>query len=125
MIPRTSGFTLIEILVVMAIIFVLMGSLFVGINPTARINEAKEARAKTDVAQLSSSLEACITKNEGDETQCDTWSDLYAGSFVKLATQPALITISAGCVAESEAEGLYCQYRTSLGQIVCDQTSGC
>ncbi len=122
---KKDGFTLIEILVVIAIIAILMGALFVGINPAARINEAKDARAKMDVAQLGSSLEACLTKSEGDETKCDTWDELYSGSFVKLASAPSGITVSLGCVSELGGYGTYCKYLSGTGKVDCGQVSGC
>lgn len=120
-----GGFTLVELLVVIAILGILMGAVIVGINPTARINEATEAAAKQNVAQVAPAMEACITKNLGSESACDTWGELNSGGFVKSATAPSGVTVGAGCVSAAEASSQYCKYTTVSGQVVCDQATGC
>jgi prepilin-type N-terminal cleavage/methylation domain-containing protein len=56
----SRGFTLVEILVVIAILAILLTLVVVAINPAARINASKDAQALANVSQLGKSFEACI-----------------------------------------------------------------
>lgn len=122
---KNRGFTLIELLVVIAILGILMGVVIVGINPTARLNEATEAQAKANTQQIATAMEACITKNLGSTAACDTWAELVSGAFVKATSAPAGLSMSAGCVAFLEASSQYCKYSSTTGVTLCDQASGC
>lgn len=51
----SKGFTLIELLIVIAIIGVLAAGVTIAINPTQRINAAKNARVKSDLVQIAES----------------------------------------------------------------------
>lgn len=58
--PRTSGFTLVELLTVIAIIAVLMGLLFPTIGAVKE--SARKAQAKNDVTQLATAVRAYYTE---------------------------------------------------------------
>ena len=120
---NNKGFTLIELLVVIAILGILMGAVIVGINPTKRMEEATEAAAKQNVAQVAPAMEACITKNLGSEAACNTWTELYNGGFVKAAAAPSGIVVGTGCVSSPEAGTDHCKYMTASGQVVCGTTA--
>ncbi len=122
---NNKGFTLIELLVVIAILGILMGVVIVGINPTARLNEATEAQAKANTQQIATAMEACITKNLGAEASCNTWAKLLAGNFVKAATAPAGVVIGTGCVSAAEASSQYCKYETTTGVTACNVATAC
>lgn len=48
----SKGFTLIELLIVIAIIGILAAGITIAINPAQKINAAKNARVKSDLAQI-------------------------------------------------------------------------
>ena len=57
----TSGFTLIEILIVVAIIGILASVALVGLNPVQK--KGRDARRISDLRQIQTSLELYFTKN--------------------------------------------------------------
>ncbi|OGY25436.1 MAG: hypothetical protein A2134_01405 [Candidatus Woykebacteria bacterium RBG_16_39_9b] len=63
-----KGFTLIELLVVIAIIAILVVIVLVAINPAARIRDANDRRAASDVRSVGSGVQACITDQLGKGT---------------------------------------------------------
>lgn len=60
---KTKGFTLIELLVVIAVLGVLAGGVFVAINPLKRIEQANDAKIKSDIGQISNASQAYFTTN--------------------------------------------------------------
>ncbi len=65
-IKRSSkGFTLIELLVVIAIISVLAVVVFVALNPSQRLKDAKDARRTADVDTILTAIHAYIVDNKG------------------------------------------------------------
>ena len=58
---KQSGFTLVELLVVIAIIAVLGVVAIAAINPAARINSAKDQQALANVQSIGKAMEACLT----------------------------------------------------------------
>lgn len=56
-----KGFTLIELIVVIAVLGVLAAGVFAAINPVKRINQAKDTRIKTDIGQISRAMQAYFT----------------------------------------------------------------
>jgi len=55
-----EGFTLVELLVVIAIIAILGVVAIAAINPAARINAAKDNQALANVRQIGGMLESCV-----------------------------------------------------------------
>jgi general secretion pathway protein G len=53
----SSGFTLLELLVVMAVIGMMGSVIYIGINPQGQINKANDAKRKSDIAAIQSALE--------------------------------------------------------------------
>jgi general secretion pathway protein G len=56
-----KGFTLIELLIVIAVIGILAAIVLATIDPIKRINQAKDARAKSDMGQIVSALQQYFT----------------------------------------------------------------
>ncbi|MFH1561734.1 MAG: type II secretion system protein [Patescibacteria group bacterium] len=55
--PDDGGFTLVELLIVIALIGVLAAALVATLNPIEQINKARDARFKNDAAELLAALE--------------------------------------------------------------------
>ena len=62
----SKGFTLIELLIVVAIISALAVSVFVALNPSARIIAANDARRSADADSVLSAIHASIVDNNGN-----------------------------------------------------------
>ncbi|MBI5421935.1 prepilin-type N-terminal cleavage/methylation domain-containing protein [Candidatus Peregrinibacteria bacterium] len=62
--PR--GFTLVELIIVIAIIAILAAAIFVAIDPARRLHEARNARRMTDIATLLDAMKSYQADNDGD-----------------------------------------------------------
>ena len=71
-----KGFTLIELLVVIAIIAILVVIVVVAINPAERLREAADRRAQSNVRASGTLLSTCVTRQNGDLSQCASISDV-------------------------------------------------
>lgn len=62
-IPNKNAFTLIELLVVIAVLGILAGGVLVAISPLKRINQANDAKVKSDIGQIAQSSQAYFIQN--------------------------------------------------------------
>ena len=62
---RAFGITLIELLIVMAILAVLAAVIMMAINPAKRQKQARDAARKSDIGQVVNALKAYYTTNDG------------------------------------------------------------
>jgi len=79
-----QGFTLIELIIVIAIIAILAAAIFVAIDPARRLNQARNARRSSDVANILDALVKYQADNNG--THYATVAGLTAGSYYALGT---------------------------------------
>lgn len=84
-----KGFTMVELIIVIAIIAVLAAGVFVAIDPARRLHEARNSRRQTDVATLLDALVKIQADNRG--THYATVAAATAGNFY------AIGTAAAGC----------------------------
>ncbi len=83
------AFTLVEMLVTLAVMAVVAGAVIVGINPIARIRDALNTRAKQDVDTTAKVVESClvftspVTNRQNTIADCDTKSKLMSGGFAR------------------------------------------
>lgn len=81
---KKKGFTLIELIVVIAIIAILAGSIFVAIDPARRLQESRNARRASDVANILDSVIKYQADNDG--THYTTVAALTAGNYHVIGT---------------------------------------
>lgn len=62
---KLSGFTLAELLIVIAVVGVLGSGVAIAINPADKINAANDAKVKADISSLASALQTFSTSNRG------------------------------------------------------------
>lgn len=101
MIRRSSGFTLIEILLVVGILAVLASVVFVALDPAKRFREARDARRTSDVQSILTAIHTYIIDNRGSipagldttERQLGT-----ATSGCAIATGGCTVTGTSNCL---------------------------
>ena len=86
---KFKGFTLIELLIVIAILGILAAAVLIAINPTKRQNQAKDANIKSDVASISTALQAYYTS----PGLPNSFSGTYPKDLVTLQTNNDLKSI--------------------------------
>lgn len=62
---RLSGFTLVELLIVISVMGVLAGGVMVAINPADKINAANDVRVQSDISSVASALQTFFVNNNG------------------------------------------------------------
>lgn len=79
-----KGFTLIELIVVIAIIAILAGSIFVAIDPARRLQESRNARRSSDVTNILDSVIKYQADNDG--THYSTVAGMTASNYYVIGT---------------------------------------
>jgi len=119
---KNSGFTLIELLLVVAIIATLAIGVFVALNPSQRLKDSKDARRRTDIANILTAVHAYIVDNGGSLP-----SGLTAGmSEVQLGTAASGCAVSTGgcTVAATACVDLATPLAAYLKDIPMDPSTG-
>ncbi|MFA6520811.1 MAG: prepilin-type N-terminal cleavage/methylation domain-containing protein [Candidatus Gracilibacteria bacterium] len=79
-----KGFTMVELIIVIAIIAVLAAGVFVAIDPAKRLHEARNSRRHTDTASILDALIKIQADNRG--THYTTVAAATAGNFYAIGT---------------------------------------
>lgn len=91
-----KGFTLVELLIVIAVIAILAAVAYVAIDPAKRIADANDAQRWGDVSAVLEATMEYIVDNQGDFPNESDWT---AGTYYVLGT--ATGTCNTTCTAES------------------------
>lgn len=90
---NNGGFTLIELIVVVAILSVLITMILVTINPVRQLEKAKDAQRQHDIFQIRNALDTYYNDNNHYPLPTGTWgfpfgSEFNSGSTVYLQKTP-------------------------------------
>jgi prepilin-type N-terminal cleavage/methylation domain-containing protein len=77
---QEKGFTLVELLIVIAIIAILVIIALIAIDPIQRIHDANDRAAASDVRQVATAFEGCVARNNADVAVCDTQGEMNGGA---------------------------------------------
>jgi prepilin-type N-terminal cleavage/methylation domain-containing protein len=97
---KKGGFTLIEVLVVIAIIAILAAIVLVAINPAQRFKEARVSQRKANVEAILSALQQKMVDNKGLLTGCPALPTTAATAADITATVGANNVDLAPCLAQ-------------------------
>ncbi len=92
-----KGFTLIEILLVVAILSILLVVVFAALNPAQRLIDTRNARRWNDVNQLLTAVHECVV----DENLATCLGTYTAGNVYEVVFDPTGVTAvpASGCQA--------------------------
>lgn len=98
---RVSGFTLIEILLVIGMIAVLSTVVLVALNPAKRFRDVRDAKRSTDVQSILSAIQTYIVDNQGAMPAGLTTTEKQLGTAVSgcaIATGGCAVAATGDCV---------------------------
>jgi len=89
----STGFTMVELLIVIAIIGILVSALVLVINPISQIQKANDAKRKSDLSQIQKALEQYYNDNNkyplntaGYQIQGAAWGSTW-GTYIQVLPQ--------------------------------------
>ena len=98
-----KGFTLVELIIVIAIVAILAAAIFVAIDPARRLHEARNSRRTSDIATILDGIKNYQADNFG--THYSTISTLNSGAYYQIGNAVsgcgmacASTTTEAACV---------------------------
>lgn len=97
---KQKGFTLIELILVIAIIIIIAAAIFVALNPAKRIGQANDSRRWSDANQILNAVQQSLVDNSGTFPNQASWT---AGVNYVLGTNGAGCNAGCGAVATQAA----------------------
>lgn len=111
---RFKGFTMIELIIVIAVIAILAGAVFVAMDPARRLHEARNARRQTDISTVLDAVVKYQADNQG--THYSTVAAVTTGKYVLIGTTA---NDDGLCTQESTAADACANTATSSGTADC------
>ena len=120
---KTRGFTLVELLIVIAIIAILVLIVIVAINPVERLNETRDDRAASNVRSTGTLIGTCVTRMlavGNAMTDCDTGGEVATNGQGNV---PAGVAVNANvgvtniCAWQLGRTGHNFQYQHLTGEV--------
>jgi len=115
---KTRGFTLVELLIVIAIIAILVLLVIIALDPLERIRDANDRNAQNGVRQAGSAVMTCITKelsktppgNPYDGTTCNAPGWMQQEGYIQSTTSLTGVTLTVSsatniCATHANAGG--------------------
>lgn len=106
---KTEGFTIIEVLIVLAIAGLIMLIVFLAV-PALQRNQRNNAR-NSDASRISAAVTECMANRNGQTASCDTWAEINPGTTTQItalgaaSTTQAALAFNSGCSAAGDATG--------------------
>jgi len=123
-----KGFTLIELIIVIAIIAILASAIFVALDPARRLHEARNARRSSDVVNILDALVKYKVDNEGTNLTTvagiadDKYRVIGTGATCAAATTGTALLACANATTQClDISGLPTNY---LGRVPYDPSTG-
>lgn len=128
---RRRGFTLIELIIVIAIIAIIVAAVFVAMDPVRRLNASRNARRSQDVAAVAQALQLYRTDVLAAGASSITWPIDTTAGWQMLGTGTACsntcvngATAAANCIDISTLTQQGLSFSTYLNAIPVDPAPG-
>jgi prepilin-type N-terminal cleavage/methylation domain-containing protein len=103
---RTRGFTLIELIIVIAIIAIIVAAVFVAIDPVRRLNAGRNARRNEDVTSIAQGIQlfkadvvtdgGTVSSTTFTDNNASTWEQIGNGTNCTIAANSTCGAITTG-----------------------------
>ena len=96
---RSEGFTIIEVLIVLAIAGLIMLIVFLAV-PALQRNQRNNAR-NADASKIAAAITECLANRNGVKTSCDTPAELDEGTLTELTVDAAIADDAADLTGQT------------------------